>query len=139
MQSNSLLVLLYKKLKENKVVLVYLPLVVYWIVLFILTTTPTDIIPQLFRAQDKLEHFAAYLVLAVLLSLTLHFQKKRVSLSRNLIIATLSLIMIYAAIDELHQIFVPGRIADIFDWMADSLGGAFGILAGHFFIKKGSV
>lgn len=28
----------------------------------------------------------------------------------------------YAASDEIHQSFVPGREASIFDWMADAVG-----------------
>jgi VanZ family protein len=30
----------------------------------------------------------------------------------------------YAAFDEYHQSFVPGRFADVFDLLADAAGGA---------------
>jgi VanZ family protein len=29
---------------------------------------------------------------------------------------------VYGASDEFHQRFVPGRTADVLDWLADSLG-----------------
>ena len=138
MQSSSLSVRLYKRLKEKKILFVYFPLVVYWLLIFVLTTIPTDIVPQVFKAQDKVEHLLAYFVLAFFLSLTISLQTKNVNLSKHLIIVTLCLIMLYGAIDELHQIFIPGRVADITDWLADSLGGLLGILAVSFFIKKGS-
>jgi VanZ family protein len=41
---------------------------------------------------------------------------------------------IFGAIDEYHQTFTPGRSGnDLYDWLADFLGGAFGVLiANHF-------
>ena len=33
---------------------------------------------------------------------------------------------LYAASDELHQLFVPGRDSSVFDWTADAIGGAAG-------------
>ncbi|TAN62501.1 VanZ family protein, partial [bacterium] len=36
--------------------------------------------------------------------------------------------VIYAASDEFHQSFIPGRNADALDWMADSFGAALGSL-----------
>jgi len=35
---------------------------------------------------------------------------------------------LYGATDELHQSFVPERMADIRDWVADTLGGLLGAL-----------
>ncbi len=41
---------------------------------------------------------------------------------------------IFGAIDEYHQTFTPGRSGnDLYDWIADFLGGALGVLiANHF-------
>lgn len=35
----------------------------------------------------------------------------------------------FAALDEWHQGFVPGRSGDVGDWVADLVGGALGIVA----------
>lgn len=35
--------------------------------------------------------------------------------------------LFYAASDEFHQLFVPGRTADLFDWIYDSIGIAIGV------------
>ncbi|MCX6695355.1 MAG: VanZ family protein [Candidatus Altiarchaeota archaeon] len=40
---------------------------------------------------------------------------------------SLLLIAVYAASDEFHQSFVPGRAMSFMDWLADFVGGAVGI------------
>ncbi len=35
-----------------------------------------------------------------------------------------------AALDELHQLFIPGRDAAVDDWFFDTVGGALGLLIG---------
>jgi len=42
---------------------------------------------------------------------------------------TLLIVMLYAASDEIHQLFVPTRTAHVTDVMIDTLGGAIGLLA----------
>lgn len=38
--------------------------------------------------------------------------------------ASLLITLLYAASDEVHQAFVPGRYADVRDWLADAAGAA---------------
>lgn len=40
----------------------------------------------------------------------------------------LALASLYGITDELHQHFVPGRTADIGDWISDSIGSAIGLV-----------
>jgi VanZ family protein len=76
--------------------------------------------PMLFPGQDKLFHALAYGVLGVLL-LAAHtlsrggYSKRQAGIS--VLIASL-----YGISDELHQAFVPGRSADVMDWLADTAG-----------------
>jgi VanZ family protein len=44
--------------------------------------------------------------------------------------------LFYGALDELHQIFVPGRFADTLDWMADGLGTIAGVLIVYYLINR---
>ncbi len=37
--------------------------------------------------------------------------------------------------DEIHQMFVASRSADILDWLADTIGGVVGVY-GYYRIKK---
>ena len=136
MQSNSFLIRLYKYFGNHTISLIYVPLIVYWITLFILTTIPADEVPQLFENQDKYEHFIAYCGLAILLSLALYFQKKSVLISSKAFLFALLFILTYGAVDELHQLFVPGRYCDFYDWLADSSGGILGIGIIYLFVRK---
>ena len=139
MRSNSFSNLLYKYLNAHTLYFVYLPLVVYWITLFILTTIPVDSIPRLFEYQDKIEHFVAYGVLAFLLTLALFFQKRSNLLSSKAFIFAFLFILVYGAVDELHQMIVPGRYCDLYDWFANSLGGSLGIWLVHLFLSTRKV
>ena len=44
---------------------------------------------------------------------------------------------IYAATDEVHQIWIDGRAAQVVDWMKDMLGAGIGVLFG--IIRKAKV
>ncbi len=66
---------------------------------------------------DKVGHAAAYAVLGALLTLA----TGRVWLA--LLLATL-----FGVTDEIHQYFVPGRQADVFDVVADAVGALAGAL-----------
>ncbi|MCW8824103.1 MAG: VanZ family protein [Ignavibacteriaceae bacterium] len=106
---------------------VYFPLTLYWIILFTATTLPGKDLPEL-GISDKIEHFSAFFILAVLLNLALIYQRKSYFLFKNASIATIIITLLYGAIDEIHQLFISGRSADIRDWFADSSGVIIGIL-----------
>ncbi len=129
MQLNSLSTRLYNTFHSKPSLYVYLPLTIYWIFLFFLTTLPVDSVPQIFNSQDKIEHFLAYLILSFLLTLSLHFQKRNLIVSKNYILFSIIFLILYATIDEVHQIFIPGRYCDIIDWTADVLGSISGVCA----------
>lgn len=78
--------------------------------------------PELFSAQDKLAHFLVFGILGVLFAGALG-PWKRSGLSWGEIGIVTLLVAAYGASDELHQMFVPGRNASLFDLLFDSLGG----------------
>lgn len=69
----------------------------------------------------KLAHFTEYLILGVLMFLT--FKSYGIEEYSFVVIACI----LYAATDEMHQYFVPGRACKILDVIIDSLGSATGI------------
>ncbi len=69
---------------------------------------------------DKLAHLVEYALLGFLLG--------RGTGRAALAFAVAAL---YGATDELHQAFVPGREASLFDWFADVLGAALGARLGR--------
>ncbi len=73
----------------------------------------------------KCAHFFAYFVLGVLTSCAL----SQSLCARRAVVSSLGVCVFYAATDELHQYFVPGRACRLFDVGVDSLGALCGILA----------
>ncbi|ADI00574.1 VanZ family protein [Salisediminibacterium selenitireducens] len=73
----------------------------------------------------KSAHFFVYLILGVLV---LHaLLASRVTLFRASVYAWF-IATAYAATDEYHQTFIPGRVGDVMDVVIDSLGAMTGIL-----------
>lgn len=99
------------------------PALVWAAVIFALSSRPTLPI-GLESGLDKVAHFAAYAVLGAALA---HGQRA----TGWSWLAALALGLGYAFSDELHQSLVPGRSAELGDWIADALGTGAGILAYH--------
>lgn len=72
----------------------------------------------------KLAHFTAYFILAVLVINAL--RTSNIFGFKSIIIALL-ISIIYAATDEFHQSFIPGRGPSIKDVFIDSFGASFGL------------
>lgn len=73
----------------------------------------------------KAAHFSVYLVLGALVSNGLITGGKS---ERNSIILALSICVLYAVSDEIHQLFIPGRSGELRDVIIDSAGGLVGII-----------
>lgn len=122
-------------LADHRRKLVYIPLLLYWLIIFILTTLPAGDLPDVSSLSDKTKHFIAYMMLAVLLNLAFIFQTRLPKVSKYSHFFTFLCAALYGIIDELHQSFIPGRQSDIKDWYADISGSLLGILI-VFVIKK---
>lgn len=82
----------------------------------------------------KTAHMCEYAVLAILAFLWL---RDRFSLSeRNTALLTFLLCSVYAASDEFHQTFVPGRSGKPLDVLIDALGAVLAILPLCFCMQK---
>lgn len=90
------------------------PAALWAALLFAVSARPTLPV-EMQSGLDKVAHFGAYFVLGLLLArgraLTgaAHFWPPLLGLA-------------YALSDEFHQSFVPGRTAELGDWIADALG-----------------
>ncbi|WP_337865285.1 VanZ family protein [Ignavibacterium sp.] len=122
--------------KINRVfVFIYLPLIIHWVTIFILTSLPSDKLPSV-EIGDKLNHFLAFFVLGFFLNLTLRYQAKFPALKKNILIITIIIASGYGLLDELHQLLVPGRSAEVLDWVADFIGAISGSLLAEAIYKK---
>lgn len=99
-----------------------------WLVLQLtLTSLPGKDIPiDLPHPIDWVGHFGMYLGLGSLIARAASVKGWP---GRRLlwVAAALSLL---GALDELHQLFIPGRDCELGDWIVDTLGGGFGLLIG---------
>ena len=126
---------MYSFLEKNKKYLINIPLIVYWLILFVLTSLPSKSAITI-GVSDKIEHFGAYGILASVLYVNLYFQKKFKKLNKYPGTFTLIFASLYGVMDELHQLFVPGRTADILDWTADFTGSLLAVIITKFIIQK---
>jgi VanZ family protein len=77
---------------------------------------------------DKIQHFIAYFVLAVVVGLWFSPERWQKWAWKPFFISV-AIAALYGIIDEVHQYFVPGRESDVWDWLADSIGAVLGSLA----------
>ena len=74
---------------------------------------------------DYLLHIVEYLFLGFLMCRAIKNTKENLPL-RKVFILSIVLVVLYAASDELHQMFVPGRYASLVDLFCDGIGATIG-------------
>jgi len=74
---------------------------------------------MLFNHQDKLIHATAYALMS-LLAWRVFVDNFKVKLW--LVLFSLFFCSLYGVSDEYHQSFIDGRDADVWDWLADTIG-----------------
>ncbi len=116
-----------KYFEQHKKYLVYLPLILYWLLILTLTSLPGIDVPNI-HINDKIEHLLAYGGLGFLLNLSLRIQNKFTLVKKYSALFTVLIVSAYGALDELHQLFIPGRSCDILDWTADTAGVIIGVI-----------
>jgi VanZ family protein len=89
-------------------------------------------VPRQLGPLDKLVHFGMYAVLAALVT---HAVREHKAVFRALVLTVVA-VAAFGAIDEWHQRFIPGRSTEFADWVADSLGGATGVLVATFLLPR---
>jgi VanZ family protein len=117
---------LLKYFELHKKYLVYLPLILYWLLILTLTSLPGVDVPNI-HLNDKIEHLLAYGGLGFLLNLSLRIQNKFTIVKKYPAWFSVLIVSAYGALDELHQLFIPGRSCDILDWTADTVGVIIGV------------
>lgn len=126
---------MFDYLEKRKTYFVYLPLIIYWLTIFVATSIPGESLPET-GVSDKIEHLAAYFILSQFLSLLFLFQDKYVWIKKHHLVSALIVVFVYGAIDEIHQLFIPGRSCDILDLTADTIGAIAGLLLLSYLLKK---
>ncbi len=100
--------------------LVWTPLIAYSILIFWESAQSRPPVPDLgFSWQDKFYHFIGYASYGITILIAISQLSLRTS-KRILMMFIIG--ALFAASDELHQAFVPGRSCDLLDWIADCCG-----------------
>jgi VanZ family protein len=100
-------------------------LAVYWLALFVGTHIPNLADHGAPEMNDKAAHYLGYTGLSFLLSMVVMRRSHWSRRTAGLIVAG---VMFYGVADELLQIPIPGRSADLWDWICDCLGAISGII-----------
>lgn len=81
----------------------------------------------------KTAHIIAYFILGILIFNVVKTYRLRV---HNAIFASIGFALVYAASDEFHQLFVPGRSGELRDILIDTTAATIGILLFSFIHKR---
>lgn len=109
---------------KRAIAMVWTPAILWMGVIFWLSSFPRfDFVPERWQIEpvSLTVHALEYALLAALLWLA---ARRTPGLAQRAWQASLLIALFYAASDELHQAFVPGRFADVRDWLADAAGAA---------------
>ncbi len=87
------------------------------VIIFLLSSISHDPAPQIeIPFKSIAYHFIIFFILALFLAMSFKSPQKYTLLAMSF------LAIGYAVTDEFHQLFVPGRVASITDWLIDSIG-----------------
>ena len=97
-----------------------LGVILYALLIIGLSSIPGQSLPDVrWMSHDKLIHLCEYMIFGFLVSAAMI---SRIPDTVPLYFATLILAGIFAALDEVYQYVIPGRLPSFRDWVADVLG-----------------
>jgi len=85
-------------------------------------------------SYDKLAHIFVFAVLSFLLGFALYREQNGRTIKTKLI--PLTICLVYSSLLEYLQSFVPGRMFDWYDFLANFTGGLVGVIIFSIFIGK---
>jgi Predicted integral membrane protein len=99
-----------------------LPGIIWAGLIFIESSIPGSKFPSTPLGTDKLVHIAIFFIFCWLAFRAFSHHSSESVRALSLFLAAVTTI-IYGFADEFHQLYVPGRSADIYDVAADAVGG----------------
>jgi VanZ family protein len=109
-----------------------IPAILYSLLIYFLSSIPQQNIPPIRLLDfDKFLHLIEYLLYGCTLVLAFARSKSEKIAANSTMLSIITGIL-YAISDEVHQIWVPGRDCNLFDFIADATG----LLIGIFLFQK---
>jgi VanZ family protein len=122
------------KLKNKTYIFLFLS-IAWATLIFVLCTLPTERIPKIeFKPIDKIAHFGVFFVQSVLLSLLFNFQTHKKTYIQIILFSTL-MVFVYGGLIEILQENFFNRNGDVYDLIADVIGGFAGAMFFPTFIR----
>ena len=116
-------------------VLAWIPILAYSGLIFLLSSADRNLAGDWAKVGgDKILHFGAFGLWAVLLALPVLRTWPAVS-DRLLCLWVSVVASLYGLSDEIHQSYVPGRVASVWDVVADAVGAICGVV-GVVFLRR---
>lgn len=108
----------------KKILIFWFPVLIYCVIIFIVSSMRHPPIPYVDILNfDKYLHMIEYGILSYLIIRALIGSEVKLSHAKLIILAVI-FATLYGVSDEIHQIFVPGRSANILDVLADFTGAS---------------
>lgn len=120
-----------KWLENNRIVSANIA-VILAIIIFYFSSIPGSQINLPGMNFSIIYHFGIFFLFAFFLFISMKGNRK---INQKFVIITLLLVLIYAILDEIHQIFVPLRTPSVNDLLVDALGGITSIILYSYFRK----
>lgn len=118
-----------KYLRKHPTMYYYAPPIGYACLIFLVSSIPGRDIPSIdIPFLDKYTHFIEYAIFSFLTIRAFVFGGKFSRLT-TLAIAVFFVTTLYGISDEIHQLFIDNRTAEVADVFADMFGGVLGIIA----------
>jgi VanZ family protein len=116
------------KKRFNSILRYQFPAIFWALVIYLGSSIPAKYIPSqgIFK-YDKIIHIILFFILGILIYRALEPINKSARINYAIFFFSLAVVVLYGVMDEVHQKSVPGRTLDIYDALADSIGG---LLAG---------
>jgi len=109
------------KQKISRFIKYWIPVIICGIIIFLISAIPARRMPNVFIYQNVVGHLLEYTFFGLLWVRAFKEYYPRQSFTRRLAWIFI-FVLIYAALDELHQLFVPGRVASWNDVGIDMIG-----------------
>ncbi len=110
-------------IRLNKITILLIALAWYSMI-WVVSSLPAESLSDLDRLNlDNIAHLAVYLILALLVNQALHAYQLRLPF----VLFIYSLLLLSAALDEYHQIWIPNRMVSIYDMLANQAGLVIGL------------
>ena len=100
----------------------WLPPLIWAGVILLGTSLPQDAVPVQTSNIDKPLHFTIYSIFAFLLTRQIAVDTS----GGHALVGAVLIAAAFAAADEWHQAFIPGRFPEFADWLADVAGAIIG-------------